>query len=350
MPIHKTFSVLSRGAVPSPERTIVIAGGGVAGLRTAEALRHQGFAGPLIGFGAEPLPPYDRTQLSTVAIRDAEWSPQPLPSAAHGFWWFLDIAAVGLNLADKQIELDDGRRVDFDALVIATGRRAATLPAAPRAMRLRTLTDAHRLRSVLLARTGHLVVVGAGLVGAEVAAAARTLGWQVTIADAAPDPLADTLGATPANWVWDQHRDHGVDLRFGTAVTAAPHHHVEFAGGSTLDADAVVTTVGTVPNTDWLAGSGLDIAGGVRTDGQQQALTETGEAADVVVAVGSVATSRLPGSRWPPTGDARRAAAALLGQPPPDDTPPMFSVTLYTRELRVTGQPDGTVHVEFGDG
>jgi len=344
MPIHKTFSVLSRGALPRPEKTIVIAGGGVAGLRTAEALRHQGFAGPLIGFGAEALPPYDRTQLSTVAMRDAEWSPQPLPSTAHGFWWFLDMAAVSLDVDGRRIGLDDGRHVDFDALVIATGRRAAILPAAPEAMRLRTLTDAHRLRSVLLARTGHLTIAGAGIVGAEVAGAARTLGWQVTIVDAVQDPLADTLGAEPASWVWDQHRDHGVDLRFGTAVTAVRHHQVELADGATLDADAVVTTVGTVPNTDWLANSGLDIADGVRTDDSRRARTAAGDAAAAVVAVGGVT-----GNRWSPVGDARRAAATLLGQPPPDDTPSTFSMEVYTHELRVTGQSDGTVAVEFGD-
>jgi NADPH-dependent 2,4-dienoyl-CoA reductase/sulfur reductase-like enzyme len=176
-----------------------------------------------------------------------------------------------------------------------------------------------------------------------VASAARTLGWHVTIVDAVPEPLTETLGAAPANWVWDQHRDHGVDLRFGTAATAVHHHRVELADGSTLDADAVVTAVGTIPNTDWLARSGLDIAGGVHIDDEQQALTTTGEAVAAVVAVGGVTRSRLTGSRWSPVGDAQRAAAALLGQQPPDHTPPTFSLELYGHELQVTGGSNGTV-------
>lgn len=331
MSIHESYPALWRGTVPRLDRTIVIAGGGVAGLRTAEALRHQGFTGPLIGFGAEPLPPYDRGQLSTVALRDIEWSPRPLPSSAQGFWWFLDMPAVGLDVAGKHITLDDGRRIDYDALVIATGRRAVTLPSA---MPLRTLPDAHRLRSVLLTRTGHLAIVGAGLTGSEVAAAARAHGWHVTLIDAAPDPLAATLGTTPANWVWDQHRANGVDLRFGAA---AVNGRVDLTDGTTIEADAVVTTLGTTPNTGWLAASGLDITDGVRTIETLHALTTTGEVADAIVAVGGVATT----GSGSPTADARRAASALLGQPQPAETPHTFSTELYGHELRVIGRPGG---------
>jgi 3-phenylpropionate/trans-cinnamate dioxygenase ferredoxin reductase component len=330
---------------------IVIVGGGVAGLRTAEALRHRGFPGTLVGFGTEPMPPYERPQLSKVALRDEAWSVQPLLSSAPAFTWFLELTAVGLDLPSKQIELDNGQRVDFDGLVIATGRRATLLPHAPQAMRLRTLADTHRLRSVLFARTGHLVIVGGGLIGTEVASAARTLGWAVTIVDATNHPLAETLGTTPASWLWDQHRDHGVHLHFGVPVTAVHptngRQRVALANGSTLDADAVITAVGTTPNTSWLAASELDTTDGVRTNDRQQVLTNTGDVVDAVVAVGDVARnpSRVTDGKhhWATAAnDARHAAAALLGFPQPTHTPPAFSTELYTHELHVIGQPHGT--------
>jgi 3-phenylpropionate/trans-cinnamate dioxygenase ferredoxin reductase component len=332
------------------KKKIVIVGGGVAGLRTAEALRHRDFHGQLIGIAAEPVPPYERPQLSKAALQDAEWSANVLPSTAQGFWWFLGVTAVGLDRANKQVELDDGRSIDYDALAIATGRRAAILPLAPHALRLRTLVDAQQLRSALFARTGHLAIVGAGLIGTEVASAARTLGWTVTIIDVDPNPLAETLGTRVANWVWDQHRRHGVSQRFGTAVTAVHaaggHQQVELADGSTINAETVVTAIGTTPNTFWLEGSGIDLTNGVRTNDRQQALTTTGEVADAIVAVGDIATTPsrpTGGEHWSTTAtDAQRAAAALLGRPRPTETPPTFSTQLYTHEVHVVGRPHGT--------
>ena len=330
------------------ERKIVVVGGGVAGLRTAEALRRHGFQGSLVGFGAEPIPPYERPQLSKVALQDASWSGRMLPSSAEGFVWFLGMAAVGLSPERRRIELDDGRHVDFDALVIATGRRAALLPNAPEALRLRTMADAQRLRSVLFTKTGHLAIVGAGLVGSEVASSARTLGWDVTIVDGSPNPLAETLGTTPAGWVWDQHREHDVHLHFGNPVTAVRpaggYQRVVLADGSTLDADAVLSAVGTTPNTFWLEGSGLDTTDGVRTNENQQALTTAGDSAVDIVAVGDVASG--PAGVWDhwstATTDAERAAAALLGHPQATYTPPTFSTELYTHDLHVVGYPHGT--------
>jgi 3-phenylpropionate/trans-cinnamate dioxygenase ferredoxin reductase subunit len=348
-------------ALAGTARRIIIVGGGIAGLRTAEALRERGFSGPLLGITAEPLPPYDRSQLSTVALSDPEWHGVSTPSSVKGFWWFLGHRAVHLDLAARQVEVDDGRRIDFDGLVIATGRRARTLTSAPQALQLRTMTDAERLRSVLYSEPRHLMVVGGGLTGMEVASVATTLGWEVTVADRRPDPLAQSIGPTAAEWVWRRHRDHGVRLRFGEPVVAVrpgDRQRVEFANGATIDADVVLACVGTVPNTEWLAGSGLNISGGVRTDDQQHVLTGTGRPADGVVAVGDVIShqmslsngQRIDWNHWDLTvNDARRAAATLLGQGLSSVVAPTFSTRLYTHEIHVAGLPCGTESVVDGD-
>lgn len=340
-------------ALTGTARRIVVVGGGMAGLRTAEALRGRGFTGSLRGITAGALPPYDRSQLSTVALSDPGWQGVSTPSSVKGFWWFLGHKAVGLDLAARQVEVDDGWRIDFDGLVIATGRRARTLPSAPGVLQLRTMADAERLRAVLHSGPRHLVVVGGGLTGVEVASVAATLGWEVTVVDSKPAPLADSIGAITADWVWHRHRHHGVRLRFGEpviAVRSGARQHVEFANGATIDADVVLACIGTTPDNQWLAHSGLDIRDGVRTDESQRALTHSGQPADGVVAVGdSVAHrvslangKRINWNHWDHTvNDAQRAAASLLGQDAPSTTAPTFSTKLYAHEIHVVGLPHG---------
>jgi NADPH-dependent 2,4-dienoyl-CoA reductase/sulfur reductase-like enzyme len=356
MNMHEHHTRLPREwqeALTGTARRIIVVGGGMAGLRTAEALRKRGFTGSLRGITAEQLPPYDRSQLSTVALSDPGWHGVSIPSTVKGFWWFLGHKAVGLDLAGRQIEVDDGGRFDFDGLVIATGRRARTLTSAPGVLQLRTMADAERLRSVLHAGPRHLVVVGGGLTGMEVAAAAAMLGWEVTVADSDPAPLAESIGAVTADWVWHRHRHHGVRLRFGepvVAVRSGERQHVEFANGTTIDADVVVACIGTTPDTRWLAHSGLDIGDGVRTDEWQRALTRSGQPEDGVVAVGDIVARRVSlanGRRinwnhWDhAVNDAQLAAAALLGQDAPSTNAPTFSTTLYTHEIHVVGLPHG---------
>ncbi|MFI7679437.1 NAD(P)/FAD-dependent oxidoreductase [Actinophytocola sp. NPDC049390] len=359
--LHEQLPREWQEALAGTTKRIIIVGGGIAGLRTAEALRERGFSGPLLGITAEPLPPYDRSQLSTVALSDPDWHGVSTPSSVKGFWWFLGHKAVGLDLATRQVQVDDGRRIDYDGLVIATGRRARTLKSAPQALQLRTMADAERLRSVLHSGPRHLVVVGGGLTGMEVASVAATLGWEVTVADRRPHPLTESLGSTVAEWVWRRHRDHGVRLRFGERVVAVhpgDRQRVEFADGTTIDADVVLACVGTVPNTEWLAGSGLDVSGVVRTDDQQQVLTSTGQPAEGVVAVGDVIShqvalsdgQRFEWSHWDLTvSDAQRAAATLLGQGLSAVAARSFATRLYTHEVHVVGLPYGTESVVESD-
>ncbi|MFI7679049.1 NAD(P)/FAD-dependent oxidoreductase [Actinophytocola sp. NPDC049390] len=364
MVTHDPHELLPREwqeALAGTAKRIIIVGGGIAGLRTAEALRERGFAGPMLGITAEPLPPYDRSQLSTVALSDPEWRGVSTPSSVKGFWWFLGHKAVGLDVAARQVEIDDGRRIDFDGLVVATGLRARILASAPRALPLRTMADVERLRPVLHSQPRHLVVVGGGLTGSEVASVATTLGWEVTVADRGPHPLAESLGPTAAEWVWRRHRDHGVRPRFGqpvVAVDGGDPRRVAFADGATIDANVVLACVGAVPNTEWLAGSGHDISGGVRTDDQQRVLTSAGRPADGIVAVGDVIShqvslsdgQRFEWNHWDLTvSEAHRAAATLLGQGPSATAARSFTTRLYTHEVTVVGFPYGTESVVEGD-
>ncbi len=336
-----------------PER-IVVVGGGVAGLRTAEALRRNGFTGELIGVSAERRPPYARPPLSKAALSDPEWECAALTTTS-GVRWRLGTEASGLDLTARRVELADGSGLTFDAVVLATGVRARTPPELRSGLSLRTAEDATRLRAVLRSGPGHLVVVGAGFVGSEVAAAARQAGWTVTVVDGSSAPLARALGPGPARWLWDQHRARGVRTRFGEPVRSVEPTdagcRVVLGSGPALAGDAVVTGLGTVPNTEWLHGTGLDLTDGVLTDAAGRAVTTEGVALGNVVAVGDLARtpSRLAGHRairhehWTAaTSGAQRVAATLTGGQAPPATPPVFWTGVYGDRVQVVGHPEGT--------
>lgn len=338
--------------IRASERTVIV-GGGVAGLRTAEALRSRGFSGDLLGVSAEARYPYARPPLSKEALRNPDGVGAPLPTTAD-VRWQLGVTATGLDVTGGYVELDDDRRVAFDAVVLATGVRARRLPGPIRGMALRTAEDAEWLRSVLHGTPGRVVIVGAGFVGSEVAVAARSRQWHVTVVDVSPSPLATALGPHVARWLWEQHRAHGIELRLGDPVVAIEKAearlHVLLGTGDKLIADAVVTGLGARPNTEWLDGSGLDITDGVLTDAAQRAVTTGGTALPNVVAVGDLA--RTP-TRWADgeavrwehwagaTTDAHRAAAALMGQNLPADVPPVFWTDVYEHRVQVIGLPKG---------
>ncbi|CAM3096110.1 FAD-dependent oxidoreductase [Saccharomonospora xinjiangensis] len=344
-------------------RRIVVVGGGVAGLRTAEALRHNGFTGELIGLTSEPHPPYARPPLSKAALSDPDWRLQPLDETT-GVSWRLGTTASGLDLTNRRIEIGDGTDVAFDAAVLATGLSGRIPPTMRAALPLRTADDAIRLRAILHGHQGnpgrhrnhrHLVIVGAGFIGSEVAVAARQAGWTVTVADPQHSPLAPALGTRAAQWLWEQHRVRGVRTRFSHAVHSIERtddgYHVVLDDGSVVPADAVVAGLGATPNTEWLSGSGLDITDGVLTDAGGTVVTTDGTVVDDVVAVGDVARtpSPLTGGRavrhehWAAaTSGAQRVSATLTGHRPPPAIPPVFWTDVYEHRVQVTGRPEGT--------
>jgi len=278
-------------------RTVAVVGASLAGVRAAEALRHEGYDGRLVMIGAEPHQPYDRPPLSKQLLA-GEREPDDVVLRATGLADLdldlrLGMRANALDLAGREIELADGDRVGFDGLVIATGSAPRLLPAMRDGVPdgvfvLRTLDDALAIRA-RLDDGPRVVVVGAGFIGSEVAATCRKRGLEVTVLEALPAPLVRGLGATLGAVCGELHRDHGVDLRVGVGVAGFEGtgrvERVRLDDGTTVDADVVVVGVGVEPAVDWLDGSGLTLDNGVVCD-------ETLIAAPGVVAAGDVA-------RWP---------------------------------------------------
>ncbi|BBC35060.1 Ferredoxin reductase [Streptomyces graminofaciens] len=235
--------------------------------------------------GDEPTAPYDRPPLSKQLL-SSEWESDrlalrtPAALAALDLDLRLGVAATALELASRTVRLADGCEVPYDGLVIATGVRPRRLPGTG-AHVLRTLDDALTLRERLTPGR-RLVVVGAGFLGAEAAAVARKLGAEVTLLEPAAVPLAHAVGAEVGRMLAQAHVDQGVDLRCGVTVAEATEGGVRLADGSRIEADEVLVAIGSLPNTEWLDGSGLTVADGVVCD-------EYCEAAENVYAAGDVA-------------------------------------------------------------
>jgi 3-phenylpropionate/trans-cinnamate dioxygenase ferredoxin reductase subunit len=247
---------------------VVIAGAGLAALRTAEELRGKGYQGSITMLGSEPHPPYDRPPLTKRfmlgQVEDTTLAPDLTP------------LGVELRLAETATGLGDGvlsaghAEYPFDVLVIATGAVPIQLPG-PGAQRvLRTVDDARALRSALQPGT-RLAIVGAGWIGAELATAAATLRCQVTVVEAATAPLATALGpqvgAATAAW----YGKAGVELRLGQPVESVEPGGLTFPGGGWLAADEIVTAVGVRPAVGWLAGTPVALDNGVVVDGRLRA-------------------------------------------------------------------------------
>ncbi len=344
-------------------RTIAVVGGSLAGLSAIRALRRQGFDGQVLVIGAEPHRPYDRPPLSKEFLAGSAGERDIALEADDedlGAEWRFGVRATALRPGSRRIELSDGGSVEVDGIVLATGAVPRLLPGMEdRAGThvLRTLDDARALRRDL--RPGaRLVVVGAGFIGAEVAATARGLGLDVTVVEAAPAPLAGPLGPRMGAIVSSLHADHGVRLLCGVGVAGLTGNGrvdgVALADGRTLPADVVLVGVGARPNVGWLAGSGLDVSDGVRCDAFG--------ATDLpnVVAVGDCATWYDPAlgrhhrvEHW--SGAQERAAVAVAtllsgGTETRIARPPYFWSDQYDVRIQLTGHPHGydSVVVEEG--
>lgn len=258
----------------SPIR-IVVVGSSLAGVRAVEALRRKQYGGALTLVGAEPhFPPYDRPPLSKQALAGpAERQPERLRVDAD---LDVDLAlgrrAVALDSETREVRLDDDTVLDYDGLVVATGAFARPLPDTQDRTNvhlLRTIEDATRLRAEL-APGRRVAIIGAGVLGCEIAATCRKIDMHVSLIDIFAEPMLRVLGPTYARAVAELHRRHGVDLLLGRQVLGlrgAPEvDGVLLDGDEIIDADLVVVSIGAVPDTDWLQGSGLELADGVLCD------------------------------------------------------------------------------------
>jgi NADPH-dependent 2,4-dienoyl-CoA reductase/sulfur reductase-like enzyme len=254
----------------------VVVGASLAGIHAVEGLRDAGFDGGLTLVGAEDTLPYDRPPLSKASLRLGPAAGSLLRPAE----WYAERAvdlrlgrtAVRLDLASRSVVLADGAEVSYDGLILATGsspRPLATPPDAGPAHVLRTADDCARLHARL--RPGeHLVIIGAGFIGLEVAATATMMGLDVTVVELAPVPLHRVLGAEVGRWFERHHAAHGVSVRCGAGIDAIEadgrRSKVRLRDGTVLAADVLVAGVGARPAIDWLRDSGLRLTDGVACD------------------------------------------------------------------------------------
>ncbi|WP_086664821.1 NAD(P)/FAD-dependent oxidoreductase [Lentzea kentuckyensis] len=314
-------------------------GASAAGLATAEALRRKGYAGPLTILGAEPHLPYDRPPLSKQVL-SGTWEPAraQLRSAealaALDATFVLGDPAVHLDVAERAVHTASGRVLKADDIVLATGLRPRTLPGQPT---LRTLDDALALRSKLL-ECSRAVVVGDGVLGAEIAATARQMGVAVTLAGPQQAPMALQLGPVVAGLLAELHTSQGVELRLGAAVTAVEDQGVLLETGEVLPADLVVVAFGSAPATDWLQDSGLVLGNGIVCDSRCRA-------ADGIWAVGDVARwhhetlgrlVRLE-NRTNAAEQAIAVAGNILGADQPYTPVPYFWTDQFDAKIHVHG-------------
>ncbi|TFV54294.1 FAD-dependent oxidoreductase [Geodermatophilus sp. DF01-2] len=264
---------MSAPAAPS----VVVVGGGLVAATVARELRRLGHAGPVTIVSDEVEPPYDRPPLSkqllagTVTAEETHLL-KPGEIDDLGITLRLGVAAAGLETAAQEVVLADGVRVPYDRLVLATGSRARRLPSVPE------LTGVHHLRALgdstaiatELASARRLVVIGAGFIGLEVAAVARSQDIDVTVVETAARPLTRVLGSEAGSLLTDMHAEHGATIRCSTTVTEVRGtdgvEGVLLDGGELLPADLLLVGVGAVPNTEWLAGSGVAVDDGVVCD------------------------------------------------------------------------------------
>lgn len=347
-------------------KSVAVVGASLAGLRAVETLRREAFDGAIHLIGAESQLPYDRPPLSKqflagewdadrIALTD-QTSLDELNVTVH-----LGVTATGFDASTHAVSLAGGATIATDATIIATGASPRTIgPPMDGVFTMRTLDDAIGIRGAF-AEAERVVVVGAGFIGAEVAATARQAGLSVTMVEMADAPFERSLGTEMGAVLADVHRDHGVDLRLGVGVsslvsegTASPRvTGVELTDGTTLDADVVVVGIGVTPNTEWLVDSGLTIDNGVVCD-------ETMLAAPNVVAAGDVA--RWPNSlfdemmrieHWDnATAQAVHAAKRLVhGESVGAYAPvPWFWTDQYDRKIQLAGRTGGADSFEIVNG
>jgi len=312
--------------------SVVIVGGGLAGAKTAEALRERGYEGPVTLLAAEDELPYERPPLSKgylmgkdefdkAVVHPQEWY------AEHDVDLRLGTEVTAIDRDAHEVELGDGTRVPYGVLVLATGSepRALDIPGA-KPLTLRTHADADRIKATF-GEGKRLLVVGGGWIGLEVAAAAREAGTDVTLVEGAEQPLLGVLGPEMGKVFADLHREHGVDLRLGST---------DLSG---IEADAVLVGVGVRPRTELAEAAGLEVDNGVLVDSSLRTSDPD------IYAVGDIANHdhpvlgrRIRVEHWATAlNQPAAAAAAILGEDAAYDRLPYFFSDQYDLGMEYVG-------------
>jgi 3-phenylpropionate/trans-cinnamate dioxygenase ferredoxin reductase subunit len=333
------------------DQTHIIVGASLAGAKAAETLREEGFAGRVVLVGTEGERPYERPPLSKDYLR-GEVGREKVYVHDEDFYSEHDIelrlgtTAIDLDTSSNELTLDDGDRLSYDRLLLATGSepRRLTIPGAELngVLYLRSVHDSDALRE-RLDGGGIVVVIGAGWIGAEVAASARQRGLEVTVIEPASVPLERVMGAEVGAIYRDIHTHHGVEMLMGTGVEAFEGdeavERVRTSDGRVIDCDFVVVGVGVQPRIQLAAQAGLDVDNGIVVDEHLETSVPG------VFAAGDVASARHPfyGERirvehWANALHQGPAAARnMLGQAAPFDRLPYFFSDQYEVGMEYSG-------------
>lgn len=335
----------------------VIAGGGLAGAKTAEHLRNGGYDGSIVLVGTERHLPYERPPLSKEFLAESQTQED---FTVHGKSWYEDngielrtgVTAREIDTGERAVMLSDGVTVSFSSLVLATGSRPARPPIegadASGVHYLRTVDDAESLLAELTEGT-RFAIIGAGWIGLEVAAGARARGAEVTVVEAADKPLSAALGPELGAVFGGLHREHGVDLRLGATVDAITTEDGTATGlrlgdGEVIDADAVLVAVGAQPNTALAADAGIAIeGGGVRVDsGLRSSVPEVYAVGDIAAAEHPLFATRIRTEHWANALNQPKVAAAnILGGSAEFTNLPYFFSDQYDLGMEYSGYNNG---------
>ena len=330
----------------------VIVGGGLAAAKAAETLRDEGFAGRVVIISDDPERPYERPPLSkglllgsaerdSTFVHEADWYTKNDVDLRTG------IRAEAIDKDAHEVVLAGGERVGYSRLLLATGARPRRLPVPGADLDgvhyLRTLADSDRL-GWLLTESTRLVIIGAGWIGLEIAAAARARGAAVTVVEMAHLPLQRVLGDTIAEVFAGLHREHGVTFHFDAGVaelrgSGGRVGEVVLADGTVLPADAVLVAVGAQPNTELAEAANLPVDNGVLVD----ASLVSGEpdifaAGDVANAEHPLLNTRVRVEHWANALNMGPVAAkAMMGRDASYDLLPYFYTDQYDLGMEYSG-------------
>ncbi|MCX4513857.1 FAD-dependent oxidoreductase [Streptomyces sp. NBC_01619] len=348
----------------SPVHTFVVVGGGLAAGKAVEALREHGHRGPLLIIGNEQERPYIRPPLSkgyllgkeerdSIFVHPEDWYSE------HEVDLLLGTSVKAVDPQAKEVELDDGRRVPYAKLLLATGSspRPLSVPGADleNVLYLRRVEQSERLKEVFT-KGAKIVVIGDGWIGLETAAAARTAGAEVTVLGHSELPLLKVLGREAAEPFAGLHKDHGVVLRPNTQVesitgTDGRVDGVTLADGTHLAADAVVVGIGITPNVRLAEEAGLDVRNGIVTDEHlRTSVADIYAAGDVANAYHPLLERHIRVEHWANAlNQPKTAALSMLDEDAAYDRLPYFYTDQYDLGMEYVGytEPGGYDRVIF---
>ncbi len=346
------------------DTTHVIVGASLAGAKAAEALREAGFDGRLVLIGQESERPYERPPLSkdyllgkaereTIYVHPQEWY------AEHDIDLRLGVTVTSIDRAAHEVSLDDGSKAGYSRLLLATGSspRQLSVPGASLdgIRYLRSVGDSDRIRAALQ-HASRVVVIGAGWIGLETAAAARAAGAEVTVLEMAELPLQRVLGRQVARVFVDLHKDNGVDLRGGAEIveitgSGGTADGVRLADGSHVAADVIIIGVGITPNTQLASAAEIEVDNGVWVNAQLRSSDpDIFAAGDVANAFHPLLGKHIRVEHWANAlNQPQTAARAMLGQEVAYDLVPYFYTDQYDLGMEYAGyvEPDNYDEVVF---